>query len=152
MTGSSPEVRHAGLVVGRLGGQWRGGLIVGPSGSGKSTLALKLICQGWTLVSDDRTCLFQSSGRVFGVAPRPLVGLIEARGVAVAPAPGQTTRIGEILAIFDCTPQRDPCRIPAPVRETLAEVSLPKLAFDPFDAAAAEKFGLALRLAWQCNI
>ena len=84
MTGSSPEVRHAGLVVGRLGGLWRGGLIVGPSGSGKSTLALKLICQGWTLVSDDRTCLFQSSGRVFGVAPRPLVGLIEARGVAVA--------------------------------------------------------------------
>ena len=74
---------HAGLVATRLDGRWRGALIEGPSGCGKSDLALRLLDQGFRLVADDRVVLWTSEGRLFGRAPGPLAGLIEARGVDV---------------------------------------------------------------------
>ena len=60
-------------------------LIEGASGSGKSDLALRCLPLGFRLVSDDRTRLWVSEGRLFGAAPEPIAGLIEARGLGVMP-------------------------------------------------------------------
>jgi serine kinase of HPr protein (carbohydrate metabolism regulator) len=76
-------ILHAGLVALRCGGLWRGALIEGESGAGKSDLALRALAAGFTLVADDRVVVFASGGRVYGRAPAPLAGLIEARGVGV---------------------------------------------------------------------
>lgn len=70
---------HATTVA--LGGA--GLVILGPSGSGKSCLALELMAVGAELVADDRTDLRLSAGRLMAQAPRPLLGLIEARGVGI---------------------------------------------------------------------
>jgi serine kinase of HPr protein (carbohydrate metabolism regulator) len=83
-------VLHGGLVALRLGGRWRGALILGPSGAGKSDLALRALDHGFALVADDRVELWAEGGRLFGCAPPALAGLIEARGlgiVTVTPLP-----------------------------------------------------------------
>ncbi len=66
-------------------------LIIGGSGSGKSSLALQLLAFGAELVSDDRTQLSYSGGRVHAQAPDTIKGLIEARGVGILHAPFQSS-------------------------------------------------------------
>ena len=73
-------ILHAGLVALRLDGYWRGVLILGPSGAGKSDLALRALGAGFRLVADDRVVVWRSGGVLFGRAPEPLLGLLEARG------------------------------------------------------------------------
>ena len=77
----------------------RGLLILGPSGSGKSTLALQLMAWGADLVADDRTEVFQETGRLMARCPPSLSGLIEARGLGILRAPAilQT----EIILVAD---------------------------------------------------
>ncbi|MEM6890162.1 MAG: HPr kinase/phosphatase C-terminal domain-containing protein [Pseudomonadota bacterium] len=61
----------------------KGVLVTGASGRGKSTLALELMSRGCVLVADDQTELHRKGERVLANAPRPLQGLIEARGVGL---------------------------------------------------------------------
>jgi len=61
----------------------RGLLIFGPSGSGKSSLALTLMAYGAVLVADDRVELRDQGDRITACAPKPLQGLIEARGLGL---------------------------------------------------------------------
>jgi len=68
----------------------QGVLILGASGSGKSSLALELIALGAKLVSDDIVQLEDRSGVTFVVAPGPMPGLIEARGVGILHVPNVT--------------------------------------------------------------
>ena len=93
-------IRHAGLLALRLGGRWRGALIEGPSGIGKSDLALRALEQGFSLVADDRVLMFVSGDRLFGRAPDPLAGLIEARGVGILPQPALA--FCEVVALIRC--------------------------------------------------
>jgi serine kinase of HPr protein (carbohydrate metabolism regulator) len=136
-------IRHAGLVATRLNGRWRGVLIEGPSGSGKSDLALRAIEQGLRLVSDDRTEVFVSNGRLFGKAPAPLAGLIEARGVGVAVVGGLA--FAEIVLLARCIEPRAVERMPAAVDEVMLGVNIPALDLWPLEPSAPAKLILALR-------
>ena len=79
-------IRHASLVATRMAGRWRGALIEGPSGTGKSDLTIRMMVSGFRLVADDRVIVWTSGGKLFGRAPEPLSGLLEARGVGIIPA------------------------------------------------------------------
>lgn len=74
---------HGVLVALQVDRRWRGVLIVGPSGAGKSDLGWRLLDQGFTLVADDRVIAWTSGGQVFGRAPEPLAGLMEAHGYGI---------------------------------------------------------------------
>ena len=77
----------------------RGLLIVGPSGSGKSTLGLALMALGAKLVADDRTELFNKTGKLIAKCPVAICGLIEARGLGLIRAP--TLASAEIDLVVD---------------------------------------------------
>ena len=65
----------------------KGLLILGASGAGKSTLALQMIALGAVLVADDRTDLAVRDGQVIASCPKPLLGVIEARGIGLLRLP-----------------------------------------------------------------
>ncbi len=119
-------------------GEWRGALIFGASGAGKSDLALRLMDQGWRLVADDRTIAWASGGRVFGRAPAPLSGLIEARGVGVVAAPAlawcEAILAVELGAIAE--------RVPDPAWREVAGIQLPLVKLAPFEASTPRKLAL----------
>jgi HPr kinase/phosphorylase len=72
-------IEHASCVaVGEAGA-----LILGPSGAGKSRLALELIALGATLVADDRVVLRREGDVIVASPPKPLKGLVEARGIGL---------------------------------------------------------------------
>jgi serine kinase of HPr protein (carbohydrate metabolism regulator) len=136
-------ILHAGLVALRLGGLWRGALIEGPSGAGKSDLALRALDQGFRLVADDRTLVWQSGGRLFGRAPDPLIGLIEARGqgvLAESPIP-----FAEVALLVRCAGPGEIERLPEPEAEEVAGVRLPRLLLDPREPSAPAKLRRAMQ-------
>ena len=136
-------IRHAGLVATRIEGRWRGALIEGPSGTGKSDLAIRLMGGGLRLVADDRVLVWNSGGRLFGKAPAPLSGLLEARGVGVIPeAP---LALCEIVLLVRC--RADPAeveRMPQAEPARLLDVPLPQIDLWPFEAAGPAKLRRAL--------
>ncbi|MDB5476976.1 MAG: serine kinase of the HPr protein regulates carbohydrate metabolism [Phenylobacterium sp.] len=136
-------IRHAGLIArrpgGEAGGAWRGVLIEGPSGAGKSDLALRCLDFGFALVADDRVELWTSGGRLFGAAPPPLAGLIEARGLGIA----QLTALplAEVALVVRCGA---PERLPDPERVEILGLSLPAVTIAPLESAAPAKLSRAL--------
>jgi len=139
----NPAVRHAGLIALRLGGLWRGVMIEGASGAGKSDLALRAFDLGFRLVADDRTQVFLSRGRLFGRAPKPLSGLIEARGVGVLRQ--SHLAFAQIALIVRCVSGPGEVeRLPQVARETILGVETPMLNLWPLEAAAPTKLWLAL--------
>ena len=140
-------VLHAGLMALRLDGLWRGLLIRGPSGAGKSTLSLQLLARGLRLVADDRVILFRSGDRLFGKAPKPLYGLIEARGFGVTPSPSSPVSTCEVVWVVNLVTGEAVERHPDPDFETFAAIPLRRYALTPDDPALAMKFELMLRQA-----
>jgi serine kinase of HPr protein (carbohydrate metabolism regulator) len=136
-------IRHAGLLALRLDGYWRGVLIEGPSGAGKSDLALRALEAGFRLVADDRTLLFVSAGRLFGRAPDPLSGLIEARGLGVLAVEALGFAGIELLARCAATPQAVE-RMPPKQAETRLGVEVPAIDLWPFEPSAPAKLRRAL--------
>ena len=134
-------IRHAGLVAMRLGGRWRGVLVEGPSGAGKSDLALRTIGLGPRLVADDRVLVFVSSGRLYGKAPAPLAGLLEARGVGIVSVP--PLEFAEIVLLVRCKGSIE--RMPGPEPENILGVAVPVIDITPFEVSAPAKLILALR-------
>jgi HPr kinase/phosphorylase len=65
----------------------KGLLILGKSGAGKSSLALAMIALGAVLVADDRTDVALIDRQLIASPPKPLQGLIEARGVGLLRLP-----------------------------------------------------------------
>ncbi|MEO8115412.1 MAG: HPr kinase/phosphorylase [Phenylobacterium sp.] len=130
---------HAGLIARRDQGPWRGVLIEGPSGSGKSDLALRALERGFRLVADDRVLLWVSAGRLFGRAPDPLAGLMEVRGLGVAPQ--AALRLCEIVMAVRSGP---PERLPEPKAAAHLGVHIPLIELDFHEASAPAKLGRAL--------
>jgi serine kinase of HPr protein (carbohydrate metabolism regulator) len=136
---------HAGLIALYARGGWKGVLIEGGSGSGKSDLAVRCLSRGFRLVSDDRTRLWVSQGRLFGAAPEPLAGLIEVRGLGVLPEPAR--RFAEVRLVVRCLEAADPLeRMPDRDHRVLMGMTVPRVAVRPFEASAPEKLARALSL------
>lgn len=136
-------VLHAGLLALRWRGRWRGVLVQGPSGSGKSDLALRALDAGFRLVSDDRTVVWSSGGRLFGRAPETLSGLIEVRGLDVVRVPVlDVCRID--LAVTSAPPEDPPERLPDPTTLSLAGQETPHLFLRLTDASAPHRLREAL--------
>lgn len=136
-------IRHAGLVATRLQGRWRGALIEGPSGTGKSDLAVRMIGAGFRLVADDRVLVWTSGGRLFGKAPQPIAGLIEARGVGVIPA--TPLDFCEISLVVQCQSKATAVeRMPSSEPVKVEGVALPQIELWPFEAAGPAKLRHAL--------
>jgi hypothetical protein len=134
---------HAGLIATRLNGAWRGVLVEGPSGAGKSDLMLRALELGFRLVADDRVILWASGAageeRLFGRAPDPLSGLIEARGVGVVPAAPRT--LAEVaLTVRPGAPDR----VPEPAFRDIQGLRLPQLDLVYGEASAPAKLRHAL--------
>jgi len=137
-------ILHAGLIALRLGGFWRGALILGPSGAGKSDLALRALDAGFRLVSDDRTLVWASGGAVYGRAPTPLAGLIEARGQGLTPE--TPVGLAEIALAVHCV--EDPAdieRMPETEAETLAGVAISRIRLNTREPSATAKLRRALQ-------
>jgi serine kinase of HPr protein (carbohydrate metabolism regulator) len=135
-------ILHAGLVARRVSGDWRGALIEGPPGAGKSDLALRAIDAGWTLIADDRTLIWVCEGKLYGRAPVPLGGLIEARGLGVvASAPRAFARI---VLVAVCAAQDPIERLPEEETQILGEIVVPVVRLAALEASAPVKLGYAL--------
>lgn len=136
-------ILHAGLIALRRRGRWRGVLIEGPSGAGKSDLALRCLGLGARLVADDRVLAWTSEGRLFGRAPETLAGLLEMRGLGVAPV--EALPYAGIDLVVVCEP--DPAaieRLPEPETVERFGVALPLRRLWPFEPAAPLKLIAAL--------
>jgi serine kinase of HPr protein (carbohydrate metabolism regulator) len=150
-------ILHAGLIALRLGGFWRGALIQGPSGTGKSDLALRALDAGFRLVADDRTLVWRSGGGLFGRAPEPLRGLIEARGHGVLTEP--SIALAEIVVCVACVAPPDEIeRLPDLDAQQVEGVLLPRLALNPLEPSAPAKLrramqhlGVAAQQAYQAS-
>ena len=122
-----------------------GVLLRGPPGSGKSDLALRLISDGARLVADDRADLTADGGRLYVSPPPDISGLIEVRGLGVLCLDHRDAApLGLVLDL-----------VPAAAIERLAEagtcdilgLAFPLWRLAPFEASAAAKVRLAVRLA-----
>lgn len=133
---------HAGLLARRDGPRWRGVLIEGPSGSGKSDLALRALDAGWSLVADDRVLVWACEGRLYGRAPDPIEGLIEARGLGVLAV--RRRAFAEIALVCVCNPDGPIERMPEDEARKLAGVTVPVVRLAALEASAPVKLGLAL--------
>ena len=136
-------ILHAGLVALRLGGFWRGVVILGASGAGKSDLAIRAIDAGLRLVADDRVVAWTSGGRLWGRAPDALASLIESRGHGVTAEPA--TPLAEIVLAVRCVGGSETVeRLPAEECEIVAGIAVPLLRLDPREASAPAKLRRAL--------
>lgn len=132
-------IRHAGLIALRRHGRWDGVLIEGASGAGKSDLALRTLAEGFRLVADDRVIVWTSGGAVYGRAPEPLAGLIEARGLGVVRE--QAIRFSRIVLVVE---NGDPERLPDPETVELLGLVVPRLTLWLKEPAAPAKLRRAL--------
>ncbi len=118
MSSEAELIAHASSVV----VEGSGLLILGPSGAGKSRLALEMIALGATLVSDDRVVLSRDGGTVTASPPKPLEGLVEARGIGLLECP--FARSAPIRMVVDLGAP-EPDRLPPERSRELLGVALP---------------------------
>ncbi|MFI4975148.1 MAG: HPr kinase/phosphorylase [Caulobacterales bacterium] len=136
-------ILHAGLIARRVGGLWRGALIEGASGDGKSDLALRALDAGFRLVADDRVLVWVSGGALYGRAPEPLTGLIEARGLGVlAEPPIPFAAIVLSVRCEDASATLE--RLPEPETVHIAGIAVPRLRLRAFEDSAPAKMRRAL--------
>lgn len=121
-----------------------GVLLIGEPGAGKSDLALRLIADGALLVADDQTLVEIADGFLRACAPRPIVGLIEARGVGITRAPiKRATPLRLAVHLVGVTPER----MPEPRTWSLPgseRPSVPLVELMPFEASAPAKLRATL--------
>lgn len=118
-------------------------LLMGKPGSGKSDLALRLIDDGWDLVSDDYSELHLVDGRLCARAPDTIQGLLEVRGIGIVQL-GCVPR-AELAAVFDLVTLAEIERLPEPARKEFLGVEVPRYALHGFDASATAKVRMALK-------
>jgi len=121
-----------------------GVLLRGPSASGKSDLALRLIDRGARLVADDRTVLTLRDGCVEASAPPEIEGRMEVRGIGIVRVP--RCGVATLRLVVDLVPAAEVERMPRETSAALLGVHVPMMRLDPFEASAAAKVRLAIRL------
>jgi HPr kinase/phosphorylase len=131
------------VVVGEAGV-----LIRGEAGAGKSTLARDLIhttsqaglfvC----LVSDDRTRLTASHGRVIAEAVAPIAGRLEVRGVGIIAVPHEPSAVVRLVVDLSA---KEPPRLPEPqdLAVLICSITLPRLQL-PRGASSGTSLGASL--------
>jgi len=135
-------ILHAGLIAQRIGGAWRGILVMGEAGAGKSDLILRALGLGFRLAADDRTLVWRSGAALYGRAPDPIAGLIEIRGLGVTAEPALP--LAEIAMVLRCQASGTVERLPDPESEEIAGLPVPLLRIHALDASAPAKLGRAL--------
>jgi serine kinase of HPr protein (carbohydrate metabolism regulator) len=135
-------IHHAGLIARQDAGTWRGVLIEGESGAGKSDLVLRTLAQGWVLVADDRVLVWASGGRLFGRAPDALAGLMEIRGLDVAPTPYRSFARIDLLARCVAAPLVE--RMPDRAQVSLLNQAIPAFSLVALEPSAPAKLARAL--------
>jgi HPr kinase/phosphorylase len=131
-----------------------GVLIRGKSGSGKSSLCLRLIDgEGFglgttalcaILVADDQVVISPSGSTLFASPPTALAGKLEIRGLGIIALPHQpTAHLGMVIDLLSAG-EIERLPEPAALQATVEGVTLPRLALDAFDVAAAAKLRAAL--------
>jgi HPr kinase/phosphorylase len=123
----------------------RGVLLRGPSGAGKSDLALRLIDEGARLVADDYTDIEGRDGRVFASAPPEISGMIEVRGLGILRVAAEPSVALDV--VIDLAVAKDVPRMPRSEKLEILGVFVPVFRLAPFEASAAAKVRLAIRLA-----
>ena len=112
-------------------------VIRGETGAGKSALALQLLALGARLISDDQTDVVRDGDILMASAPKPIQGLIEARGVGILQVPyGGPTRIALIVDLSKLEKER----LPYVHSDRILDITLPclhKVASAHFPAAIA---------------
>lgn len=136
-----PLLLHATCVA--LGP--RGVLLRGPSGAGKSDLALRLIDRGAWLVADDQVEVAVEAGELVARCPAAIRGLLEVRGIGLVTM--AATRQIPLALVADLVPSSDVPRLPADDRVSIADISLSRIALNPFEHSAPIKLEMALALA-----
>lgn len=122
-----------------------GVLIRGPSGSGKSDLALRLIDDGARLVADDYTAVSIDDGTVTASAPEPIRGLLEVRGLGILRVDASPPV--RVVVVVDLDASATVERLPAPAATDIVGVCVPLVRLAAFEASAAAKVRLAVRIA-----
>jgi HPr kinase/phosphorylase len=121
-----------------------GVLLTGTSGSGKSDLALRAIDAGAVLVADDRVELVRDGTRLLARPPKVLAGLLEVRGVGIVRLPHSAPL--PVRVVVELAPERVE-RLPEAGTVEHLGVTLPRCFLAPFEASAAAKLRLVVRLA-----
>ena len=117
-------------------------LLTGPSGAGKSDLLLRLIATGWRAAADDYVHVWSSDHRLYARAPDRIAGRMEIRGLGITSMPALPfTRIDMIVRCVDDSLER----LPEPVFQTVADVSVPAVDIQALHASAPARLAAALR-------
>jgi len=118
-------------------------LLKGAPGSGKSDLALRLIDDGWDLVSDDYTELHLVDGALCARAPDNIQGLIEVRGIGIVHL-GCVPR-ARVVAVIELAELSAIERLPEHATESLLGLDVPRYRLHGLDASAPAKVRMALK-------
>lgn len=133
----SSENLHASCVA-RDG---RAVLIAGPSGAGKSDLALRLIDNGFQLVSDDRTIVRKEGGRLLSSPPETIKGKLEIRGLGIVDmdhvADVPIALVVELTSVMQRMPDDSRTRL-------ILGLDVPLVNIDAMTASAPAKVAVAL--------
>ncbi len=119
-------------------------LLRGPPGSGKSDLALRLFDHGARLVADDQVVLRRAGDRVIASAPADFAGAIEVRGIGVVRLEGSAE--APLGLVVDLVSAAEVERMPETGSCEYLGITLPLMALAPFEASAAAKVRLAVRI------
>jgi serine kinase of HPr protein (carbohydrate metabolism regulator) len=119
-------------------------LLRGPSGAGKSDLALRLIDAGAKLVADDQSELRRCGAALSVRAPATIAGLFEVRGLGILRLDALAEATVGLIADLVTADRID--RLPPRGAETILGIAVPLIEIAPFEASAAAKLRLALRV------
>ena len=119
-----------------------GVLIRGPSGAGKSDLALRLIDGGGVLVADDYCEVTEGRAGLTARAPATIAGKLEVRGYGIVALAFRAET--SVALVVDLMPGDAIPRLPEATTCSIAGVSVPWMALDPFTASAPARLRLAM--------